>query len=1017
MISIDPRLARSCSRLPLVFAAVFSFGLALAGLATAGGPEEADRGGDSAISEVSQVPGVAVAPETLARLAAAPVRQLMVPFTREAEPNDTFGAATPLGVTPAGVRADLYRAPFTAPTVDVDFYSFTAAAGDRVYAATMTAFSGGSSDTLLDILAPDGTTVIETDDDDGAFGTLSSNIAGTVLPIAGTYFVRVRQFTLTSLGGTIRPYDLYVHVLSGVPTPETEPNNNGAPQAMSANRWMSGTIDPAADTDTYVVAANAGDTIVAIVDVDPERDAPDWNARVGVGLFNNNILLANGSVAGDASPSEAIFMTVNTTGAHQILVDEAAAGGAANFTYHLSVFVIPGESSRTYTSYAGTGGAITDMGVTDFTLNIPDARTIGNLRLTLSETHAAGATGDLDVSLISPDGNEVVVFDDPLTNATATAPQINLTLDDEAAIPTGFFAVHSGMRFAPENYARLAYFKGMQSQGTWTLRIRDDTTGNLGTLNAWSLSVGEDPAPSVCGVAETIVHATDFETDDAGYTHSGTADEWARGLPSGLSAPITSAHSGVNAFKTDLIGGYNASSNQDLLSPNINLVTIPAGDRITVSWWQKSQMETANLDSAWVEVREVGNPTNFLKLWEWKGATQTRGVGNPVTPVTVQVSAGWGLMTHDISAFAGLNVELRFHLDSGATGQFSGLAIDDPSVRVCANGNLTITPTEADFFDQLVGSTSAPFTVTLGNSGTASLMVTTLDTANAPFTRSGGSCSATPITIAAAGSCTLEYTFSPTTTGGANQTLTVTANAPGSGGIALSGNGIQGNLTITPPSAPFGDQLVGSTSAPLTVTLGNSGTASLMVTTLDTANAPFTRSGGSCSATPITIAAAGSCTLEYTFSPTATGAANQTLTVTANAPGSGTIALSGNGTQGNLTITPDVVLFGNVEVASTSALGTTTLGNNGTGVLTVNTLTVANSPFVRTNDGTCGNTLTFNIAAGSDCTLTYRFTPTAVGSAQQTITVGANATGETVFTLDGTGTPRPNAIFANGFEG
>src|SRR5205823_12757250 len=135
---------------------------------------------------------------------------------------------------------------------------------------------------------------------------------------------------------------------------------------------------------------------------------------------------------------------------------------------------------------------------------------------------------------IAPDGNEVVLFDDPPTTAAATAPQINTILLDEAAIPISFFGIHSGPQYAPELYARMAYFNGQQAQGTWTLRVRDDTTANTGTLNSWSLTICDDIVQA-CTVPETSVFSTDFEADDGGFTHSGTADNWARGLPSGAS--------------------------------------------------------------------------------------------------------------------------------------------------------------------------------------------------------------------------------------------------------------------------------------------------------------------------------------------------------------------------------------------------------------------------------------------------------------------------------------------------
>ncbi len=214
-------------------------------------------------------------------------------------------------------------------------------------------------------------------------------------------------------------------------------------------------------------------------------------------------------------------------------------------------------------------------------------------------------------------------------------------------------------------------------------------------------------------------------------------------------------------------------------------------------------------------------------------------------------------------------------------------------------GHLTITPAAVNFGNQLVGTTSAATTVTLANDGSASLNVTALTAAAAPFARAGGTCATTlPITLAVGANCTLTYTFAPNATGAAAQTLTVTANAPGSGTIALSGTGVQGNLTITPATLAFGNQMVGSTSAPLAVTLANNGNASLNVTALTAAAAPFTRAGGTCAATlPITLAAGTNCTLGYTFAPSTSGAATQTLTVTANAPGSGTITLTGTGSS------------------------------------------------------------------------------------------------------------------------
>ena len=299
--------------------------------------------------------------------------------------------------------------------------------------------------------------------------------------------------------------------------------------------------------------------------------------------------------------------------------------------------------------------------------------------------------------------------------------------------------------------------------------------------------------------------------------------------------------------------------------------------------------------------------TSFVSLTSapgWSCATPAVGAGGTIScsqaSFPIGSSAAFTLtVAVSSSVAAGTVLSNTVTIASGTpdSNTANNSATTTTNVVAAAQGHLTITPTAVPFGNQAVGSTSAAQTVTLKNDGTASLDVTALTAATAPFARSGGTCAtALPIALATNASCTLTYTFTPSATGAASQTLTVTANAPGSGTIGLSGTGVQGHLTITPTALPFGNQTVGTTSAAQTVTLKNDGTASLDVTALTAATAPFARSGGTCAmALPITLATNASCTLTYAFAPSATGAASQTLTATANAPGSGTIALSGTG--------------------------------------------------------------------------------------------------------------------------
>jgi len=182
----------------------------------------------------------------------------------------------------------------------VDAHSFTAGADYRMYAATMTGFSGGAAETLRDVIASENTTVLVADDDAGAIRT-PAHIAGTVLPI-GTYYVRGRRFNTASPPGAIRPYEFYLRVLSGSPIPERQPHHEGAPQAPRSNGRRSRVIGPAAAKhDSFAITVNGRDTIGVIVAVDLERGAPVWNVIAGTGKFTGAFVITLQPDAADGS--------------------------------------------------------------------------------------------------------------------------------------------------------------------------------------------------------------------------------------------------------------------------------------------------------------------------------------------------------------------------------------------------------------------------------------------------------------------------------------------------------------------------------------------------------------------------------------------------------------------------------------------------------------------------------------------------------------------------------------------
>ncbi|HRQ40767.1 MAG TPA: proprotein convertase P-domain-containing protein [Chloroflexota bacterium] len=605
----------------------------------------------------------------------APAKRLVTPLgaisVYEAEPNDTPATANPLGGSSAVVRGNTF------PAGDIDFFSFTAQAGDRVYAATMTAFSPSATDSTMDIYDTDGTTILETDVNDGSFAASSSSIAGLTLPSNGTYYIRVRS---TSATATMRPYDLYFQLQSGTPVAETEPNNAAdGGQPLPASGWVTGTINPAADNDVFLFALNAGDTVFLSLDLDPERDGgTSWNGRFGLGAFGNPPLILVVNDANTTSPnSEAFFMTVKEAGNYYVYVDHPTAAGTPASTYHLSVSVFPHvPATNNCTTYTSTDVPVTiptGPGLVTSTLNVPGNPRIADLDVTIVLTHTF--MPDVDVTLVAPGGNEVVLFAD---RGVSTQLQMNLTLDDEAAIPNTIYTVQSGIVFQPSASYRLSWFDGQNAGGDWTLNVYDDTAGDGGVLQSWGLTICEPPPPPTCptGTQPVTVFSTDFEANNGNFTSSGVEDEWQWGTPTFV--PITTCNSGANCWVTDLTGTYNASSNQTLLSPAIDLTGLTGP--IIMQWAQKYHIETATFDNAFVQVQEVGgaNPT---RLWDWLDGTMNATVGNPT--VTIPMSAGWGERWADISGYAGQSIEAAFNLSSDTSVQLAGLAIDDVTVTAC----------------------------------------------------------------------------------------------------------------------------------------------------------------------------------------------------------------------------------------------------------------------------------------------------------------------------------------------
>src|SRR5207245_1683134 len=162
-------------------------------------------------------------------------------------------------------------------------------------------------------------------------------------------------------------------------------------------------------------------------------------------------------------------------------------------------------------------------------------------------------------------------------------------------------------------------------------------------------------------------------------------------------------------------------------------------------------------------------------------------------------------------------------------------------------------------------------------------------------------------------------------------TLAVADNASNSPlTAAVSGTGTLLPSLSPSPVPSFGNQNVGTTSAAQAVTLSNPSGAALTITSIGftgTNPGDFGQTNN-CPLSPSTLAANGTCTVNVTFTPTATGSRSATLTVSDSASNTPpTAGVSGPGVPLPTLSPSPVPEFGNQNVGSTSAAQVVTLSN------------------------------------------------------------------------------------------
>ena len=626
-------------------------------------------------------------------------------------PGDTTAQVLP--ALPAVVHGNVH------PYDDVDRYRLSIPGTGRLYAATVTAAGtigaqdAPFQDTRLVLSDATGTTLVEQDDDDGTWSYWSSSLAGTGVS-AGTYLLAVTRGE-EAQGGTY-PYDLYVDVRFAPPTPEIEGGQTIVP---GTGGEFQGALTPG-DVDDYVINVAAGDLLFVSLDLNPERSpAPSLDGRLsllplnaeGVNANSPQTAPAGSGLKGDLTdqkPSEALVATMKEAGPVTLRIDGSGSG-----PYRLNVTVIPrpAESCETYSGLTSPLSAI--RGEVASSIAVPTNFRVGRVAVALDLE--ANNFDDIDVTLESPDGNEVMLLHDIPSDVS----RVQLVLDEErGAFPIGMLGVsHGAFVLQSQVGGRLSWFNGQLSRGisgqdSWTLRVHSDSSG-LVTLHGWSLTLCPQ-AVTNCPANTTAVPllSTDFENDNGGFTVLQGLD-WQRGWPT--SVPLVGCASGDWCWTTSLFGSYSDGATNVLTSPT---VTMPARSVGAVATWsQQYQMENAWFDELYVDAvvdgtaRPVFEHLDLFDMW-----TDEVGEYVPFGGGT-RMAAGWGRRQASVPASAGQQLLLRFNLVSDSQINYGGMSFDDVTISACVanapSADLSLSKTAGTG----VAGGTLPFTITVTNQG------------------------------------------------------------------------------------------------------------------------------------------------------------------------------------------------------------------------------------------------------------------------------------------------------------
>lgn len=296
--------------------------------------------------------------------------------------------------------------------------------------------------------------------------------------------------------------------------------------------------------------------------------------------------------------------------------------------------------------------------------------------------------------------------------------------------------------------------------------------------------------------------------------------------------------------------------------------------------------------------------------------------------------------------------------------------------------SLSVTPTELSFGTVPVSKPSSALSATFTNSGSSAI---TLGTARisgpnaADYSVSSDQCSG--VTLSPTKTCSVSVILTPSQQ--TRETAILSLNyALGQMVVGLDGTGLNVPIIdVTPNSLSFPPTPQQTASAPLTLTVNNSGTlaGSFFIALVPQA---FT-STTNC---PSMIPPQTTCQVFVTFRPTAATTYNWFVELLIEGAGAA-IHVTGTGvTSPFVTLCPASLAFGNQPTGTTSVSQSLILTNSGSAPLVITGI-AASGDFAETDN--CGG----GFGPRQSCSIQVTFTPSALGTRISQIVINDNAPG------------------------